>query len=234
MMTPPDTASAAELLSLVTDGRLAAGANPQTHAAWAKALQAPDCAALWQCNQLIGDVLRQQAPATRGTRNQAQWLQGLQHRLNQEQQHGSPALVGAAAVDPTSIQRPAANQSPAANDRFWKMVAGASSVFGLGAIAVALTVTGGNRPDGVQSVARSPAVNVPAASSGPAPAVLAVNDNMGPMIRDPRLMERMSQHRQFGGTGVHASTAFIRNATFEQVHCANPAPAVAGAAVSNC
>jgi negative regulator of sigma E activity len=227
-----DQLSPAELLSLMADGRLSA----KDDAAWAKALQAPELLSQWQSNQLIGDLLRQHTPAARGTRAQSQWMTGLRDCLAQEPQHGAvvisavvPVAAPAFASPPSDRHIQTKQTQPASNDRFWKLVAGASSVLGLGAIAVAIGFT--QNPPGQSAQTSSLKTQNRDAADSQAVQFVTVGDGTGVMIRDARLMERMSQHRQFGGTGVHASTAFIRNATFEQVRCASTLP---GAAAADC
>ena len=128
------------------------------------------------------------------------------------------ALPAPVAVD--AVVRPAL---PAANDAGfrWKMVAGLASV-------VAVTAVGWTSFSAIQAgdgarLASATAPSTPAAApvagvAQPAQVQQQVNVAGTPqiMLRDPRLDELMSAHRQFGdASALQMPAGFLRNATFE-------------------
>ena len=97
--------------------------------------------------------------------------------------------------------------SPAANDNWWKVLAGVASVAALGAVAWNLFSA---QPAAQPQLAAVPAVPV-------APAVAQADPRAQPaMIRDPRLDQLLAAHRQLGGAGaLQTPSGFLRNATYE-------------------
>jgi sigma-E factor negative regulatory protein RseA len=124
----------------------------------------------------------------------------LQHRLREE-----PAFSASQAVAPAMAIPTAAPQAEAANDGSfrWKVVAGAASFAAVSAIAWTLMGAAPAR-EGSQI----------AASREAGPTVLTSSER-GVMIRDPRLDEFMSAHRQLGGATLVAPAGYLRNATFD-------------------
>ncbi len=208
---PVEDLSDAQLLSLVVDGELPL----QAHAAWERVAAMPVGAHLdWLAHQQLSGHLRARSGTGRGRQSRDSWMGGLRERLRAEAQP-----LGLTACDATDSNRSHAVDAlptvavPArpANDSFWKMVAGVSAFSCVGALAFAFTV--GLSGQGNTMVASSSGGS---SSTQPLQSVfqpVAVGDAV--MIRDAKMMERMAQHRQFGGTGVNASSGFVRHAAFE-------------------
>jgi sigma-E factor negative regulatory protein RseA len=101
----------------------------------------------------------------------------------------------------------------AANDPWWRRVAGLASVALVGVLAWQGYQFVGERG---QSVAAPQLAQLPA--QAPASAVLAEGSGAAEvMLRDPRLDAMLAAHRQFGGTSaLQMPSGFLRNATFEE------------------
>jgi sigma-E factor negative regulatory protein RseA len=75
-------------------------------------------------------------------------------------------------------------------------------------------------PSGLGSVQMAQQTGAQPAAVAAAPAsasasVVAANDNVQVMIRDPRLDELLAAHKQFGGaSALQQPAGFLRNATF--------------------
>jgi hypothetical protein len=216
--------SDAELLSLASDGELPA----DQHAAWARIGAQPQAADVWQSHLLIGQTLRAQRPRLRGEQGQSAWMDGLRVKLAAEAATSQPLAPAHAAPQNADLASTAQQQKPAANDRFWKLVAGGSSMFAVAALSLSAVLLVQSptapAPELAQVLPQSvlPAAQQPSNRAAPVLAQASGNEvvlrnNQGQvMIQDKRLMERMMQHRQFGEVGVHGSSAFVRNATFER------------------
>jgi len=151
----------------------------------------------WNCYHVIGQVLRGSSAAGIVGADPA-FLQRLSTRLNHEvvEPLAIPALITGGPVAPYAVQ--------AANDQqfHWKLVAGFAS---LGAVAVlAWTLTGASIGTSLSQMAQ----DIRAATL-----VTALPE--GPMIRDPRLEELLSAHKQMGASTLQVPSGFVRHAGFE-------------------
>ena len=150
----------------------------------------------WNCYQLIGEVLRGSSAGIAGA--DPAFLQRVSARLNHE-------VVELLAVPVVMTVAPVAIPAVlAANDQQfrWKLVAGFAS---LGAVAVlAWTLTGS-----------STGISAPQLAQGVTVPTLVTASPEGPMIRDARLEELLSAHKQMGATTLQVPSGFVRNAGFE-------------------
>ena len=150
----------------------------------------------WNCYQLIGEVLRGSSAGIAGA--DPAFLQRVSARLNHE-------VVELLAVPVVMTVGPVAIPAVlAANDQQfrWKLVAGFAS---LGAVAVlAWTLTGS-----------STGISAPQLAQGLTAPTLVTASPEGPMIRDARLEELLSAHKQMGATTLQVPSGFVRNAGFE-------------------
>lgn len=151
----------------------------------------------WNCYQLIGDALRGSSSAGLVGADPA-FLQRVSARLSQEVVDPvvTPAgLTLGSVVTPTAL---AAN-----DDQFrWKLVAGFAS---LGAVAVLAWTLAGS----------SAGVSAPQLAQDATTPTLVTASPEGPMIRDARLEELLSAHKQMGATTLQVPSGFVRNAGFE-------------------
>jgi len=191
-MTTQDCSSS-EMLSALFDG----------HAGSEKVLASLNVAGSdsmhgdWNCYQLIGDAMRSSSSsAIRGA--DPVFLKRVSARLHHESidpAHAAPvATFGAVAGSATR----AANE----NHFRWKLVAGFASLGAVAVLAWSLTgsLTGNSAPQLAQS-ATAP--------------TLVIASPEGPMIRDVRLEELLSAHKQMGATSLQVPSGFVRNAGFE-------------------
>lgn len=151
----------------------------------------------WNCYHVIGQVLRGSSSAAVVGADPA-FLQRLSTRLNHEvvEPLAIPALITAGPVAPSAVQ--------AANDQqfHWKLVAGFASV---GAVAVlAWTLTGASIATSLSQMAQDIRATT---------LVTALPE--GPMIRDARLEELLSAHKQMGASTLQVPSGFVRHAGFE-------------------
>ena len=151
----------------------------------------------WNCYHVIGQVLRGSSSAAVVGADPA-FLQRLSTRLNHEvvEPLAMPALITGGPVAPSAVQ--------AANDQqfHWKLVAGFASV---GAVAVlAWTLTGS-----------SIGTSLPQMAQDISAATLVTALPEGPMIRDARLEELLSAHKQMGASTLQVPSGFVRHAGFE-------------------
>lgn len=177
-----------ELVSALADGQLDPGDAPRALQALARDPQARE---RWEAYHLIGDVLR--SPELARPAPSSDFMQRLSQRLADE------PIPGRVAAD--------ASRAHAANDaRFrWKLAAGLASV---AAVAVAGWVAAGAwLAQGQPQLAGAPLTRG---------AMVVTGTDNGPMLRDPRLDELLSAHRQFGGaTALQPPAGGLHNATFE-------------------
>jgi sigma-E factor negative regulatory protein RseA len=187
-----------EMLSALFDGQpgaQAALANLHT------AAQA-DLRSNWNAYQLIGESLR---ASSANLTSAAAWgadpafLQRVSAQLVHETIE-KPATQLAPSKSDAIISMPIA----AANDgQFrWKLVAGFASLAAV--MAVAWSVVG-----------NTPASSAPQLAQGGAGQTLVTATTEGLMIRDPRLEELLSAHKQLGATTLQVPSGFVRNAGFE-------------------
>lgn len=187
--------------------------------------------AQWNRYQVIGDVLRQSAPAAAARSPQA-FLAGIQAELQRSEK---PTL----ALAPTETGRTPATppvgqgRTTAANDTVfrWKMAAGFASLAAVMAVSWTQLQGTAEVPGGAASgtslaqqetpfeLASVEALIQQAAATEQTPVVqdpVVVQAPQGPVMRDPQLEALMDQHRQHGGlTALQLPTVFLRNATYD-------------------
>ena len=192
MTTPQLNSNLAESLSALVDGESTADSVLFGH----QGAMLAD----WNTYQTIGDVLRTPSPVSSSTVYGADplFVQRLMHRLENEsiEKPAASLIVGTVST----------SQTVAANDTTfrWKLVAGFAS---FGAIAaVAWTFAG------------APATAPEQLASGAAGTELVVASPQGPIVRDARLEELLSAHKQLGSTSLQVPSGFLRNAGFESTN----------------
>ena len=192
--------NSAELLSAMVDGELNAPVALES-------FQPGTLHAQWNVYQTIGDVLRAPGAATSATSAQTfgadpAFVQRLSLKLRDEK-IGQPALLPAGPV----VAPVAKPNAAAANDTIfrWKMLAGMAS-FGMAAV-VAFNFVGlpGSKPE----------AQLAQATPGIPDTQRVVASPNGLMVRDARLEELLSAHKQLGGTSLQAPSGFLRHAGFE-------------------
>ncbi|KQP14428.1 hypothetical protein ASF43_15955 [Pseudorhodoferax sp. Leaf267] len=206
-----------ERLSALADGELGGDEVSQLMAVPAVD---EDMQGTWHAYHLIGDVLRGGEQAVRP--GASGFLSRVQSRLQAEAplvplRPMVQAEPVAAVVDTVAASEPANDASFR-----WKMVAGCASFAAV--VAMAWTVVGGAGPDAAN----------PQVAAGPAPAQQSVVSTVAQaapqtieqrielpdggsqvMIRDPRLDELLTAHKQAGGgTALQMPAGFLRSATF--------------------
>lgn len=153
-----------------------------------------------QAFDVIGDVLRGRA-AHRSVDSEV-FAASVMARLRNE----TPALPEAV------VSRAVADRPLAANDAVfrWKLVAGLASL----AAVVAVTWTVGVRDGGLAGPQMAAVSPTPQPVAAPQP--LVVQTAQGQVLRDARLEQLLSEHRQFGGmSALQAPAGFLRNATYD-------------------
>lgn len=199
MNAPLDTR---ELLSALADNQLGQAACSELLEACRLDESALDC---WQTYQLIGNQLRLPGnPRMLAKANdQRAFARRLGQRLASETATMSaPGRAQAAPAVLAAVERPQRGQ--AANDSSfrWKLVAGVAS---LAAVAtIAWNAVGLRAPSPLPQLAQAAAPQV------------VVTSPQGPVVRDLKLEELLTAHRQFGtATALQESSGFLRNAAFE-------------------
>ena len=155
----------------------------------------------WDSYQTIGHVLRAPSSAAAHGADPA-FVERLMQRLKHET--FEPALPLAAAVMNTAVNTVASQDAVAANDGVfrWKLVAGFASFSAVAVFAWTLT---SNPPTSQQQQL----------AAQPSNTELLVASPQGTMVRDARLEELLSAHKQLGGTSLQAPSGFLRNAGFD-------------------
>ncbi len=214
-----DQLNTRELVSALVDGQLR---GRDFARAVELASDDPDAQAAWQAYHLAGDVLR--SPGIAGGTSDEAFMARLKASLAQEPAYyNKPAAMAPAAAGALPVT---GGQAPlAANDSGfrWKLVAGFASVAAV--VAIGWNAAGSlGKADMQAQIATAPAAAT-VASPGAVSAAPAAQQVQQPvnvagtqqvMIRDPRLDELLSAHRQFGGTSaLQMPAGFLRNATFE-------------------
>lgn len=213
--TAQDISQTDSVLSALADGEVSAAEFDAMFGAG----QAPDGLHLrWQSYQLVGEVLRGQAPSP-GGRPATDFLAGVHARLQAE---SAVSPVPTTVAPPASVEAspalpPSRGRAPAANDAVfrWQLVAGVASLAAV--MAVSWTVLGGGAPGTAVpgQGAQLALVSAPAAPA-PAPATVVVQTGQGAVIRDARLQELLAEHRQYGGmSALQMPAGFLRNATYD-------------------
>lgn len=192
-----------DFVSLLADGRLLG-------AEFANAVDAvsgdAEARATWHAYHVMGEVLRHELPPAG---SDAAFLARFRDRLAAEPVVARPPVdvVGALPGVQSALPRGAV----AANESVfrWKLVAGFASMVAVSALAWStiggLGVPGGAAPQLAQAP-QPELTKVQTAAIGASPV----------MIRDARLDALMAAHKQTaGGSALHMSSGFLRNATFE-------------------
>ncbi|MBC7435660.1 MAG: sigma-E factor negative regulatory protein [Bdellovibrionales bacterium] len=200
-----------ELISALADGQLRGADFARTVELTAVD---EDAQSAWQVYHLVGDVLRSTDLASRAS-NTA-FMVRLNTQLARENVPSAAAVVATApSVTSSGVDHgraPAANQA----DIRWKLVAGFASMAAVAAIGWGLL--GNSNTSLTQSQLAQVGVAAPQARADAAQVAqqVTVAGRQQVMIRDARLDELMSAHRQFGGTSaLQMPAGFMRNATFE-------------------
>lgn len=211
-MDGADVVNKREVVSALADGQLQGDLFVQA-VAWA--VDDAEGREAWRDHHAVGDLLRSAELAPRG--NAEAFLVGLRQRLEQEPALRPSALTvaegsGRVAAVAESSSGPRSRDEAANAALFrWKLAAGCAS---LAAVAVlgwnSVGMLSSGTPAQPQLAAISPATQTTVA--------VAVADSSGHvMIRDPRLDELLTAHKQFGGTSaLQMPAGFLRNATFEE------------------
>lgn len=209
--------SSMQALSALADGEVDARLAASISAAWR------DDAALrerWHAYHLIGDVLRSDELA--GAEHDAAFLERLRSRLDKE----PVVLAPAARAEPPAAVAGASARASGARRRRW--AAPAAVAAGFVAVAGVLTVTRMPVSTGGTSVGPQLAQVVPSAGTSALAGLVgpvAVTDNAPDraesssmvMIRDARLDQYLTAHKQFGGSSaLGVPPGFLRSATFER------------------
>lgn len=189
--------SSSELLSALADGELTmdSGEVGLQDVFLTSALHGD-----WNSYQVIGHVLRGSTGATEFLGADPAFLQRLNTRLADEK------IASVLPVTPGGMRVALPNQ-PAANEGVfrWKLVAGFTSLSA--ALVIAWNFVG--TPDA------STAFQL---SQSPFAEQVVVASPQGPMVRDARLEELMTAHKQLGGSSLQAPSGFLRNAGFDNLH----------------
>ena len=185
----------AELLSALVDGYLGAGIVISD--------LDNSMRAEWNAYQAIGDVLRAPSAAAAKAVYGADpaFVKRLMQRLDNEKIESVTSALPALTMG--TVAKP---NAAAANDTTfrWKLVAGFASFGAMAAVAWTLVGAPGAAPE---QLAKSAAGTE-----------LVVASPQGPMVRDARLEELLSAHKQLGGTSLQAPSGFLRNAGFESTN----------------
>lgn len=193
----------AELVSALLDGELRGQefVGALGYLADSEAAQAD-----WDTYHLVGELMR--APGTPVQSHDPAFLQRLRREIT------SCAIENIAVY--TDNERASSQntlKNPAANDPWWRRVAGLASVALVGVLAwqgyvwLAADGVGGH---GAQ-LAQRPVQPVLVATES------AQGDASAVMLRDPQLDALLAAHRQLGGaSALQTPSGFLRNATFSE------------------
>ena len=188
--------SSPELLSALADGELVMGiADAGLQDVFLSSALHGD----WNSYQVIGHVLRGGAGGSESSGADPAFLQRLNMCLADEK---ITLLLPTTASD----IRVALPNQPAANEGVfrWKLVAGFASLSA--ALVIAWNFVG--TPDA------STALQL---SQSPVAEQVVVASPQGLMVRDARLEELMTAHKQLGGSSLQAPSGFLRNAGFDNL-----------------
>lgn len=191
-----------ELVSGLVDGQLR---DTEFSQAMALLESSGEARQRWHNYHVVGDAMRTGQADVRP--HESDFVLRLRARLQQE-----PAPL--TLQDAPDLAKIHGTPRPSANDRWWRLVLGLTSV----AMVTVVAWQGfqGLVSPGAQLAAAPPAnpSTVTQAQSG-AP---VANVGAAPvMIRDPQIDAFLAAHRQFGGTSaLQTPTGFLRNATFEE------------------
>jgi sigma-E factor negative regulatory protein RseA len=166
----------------------------------------PEARHTWDTYHLVGEVMRSTGAPVRA--HDPEFVARLRLKLADE----TPELI---AVSPLSERAKGTFglNVVAANDPWWRRLAGIASIAMVGVLAwqgVALLGPGvGRQVDAPLAQLSSPP------SQGAA--LVTVDGASALMIRDPQLDALLAAHRQMGGaTALQMPSGFLRNATFDE------------------
>ena len=184
-----------EWLSALADGELADG--ELSGADLRDAMQSMPLQSDWNTYQVIGQVLKGSAGTSMPPGADPAFLQRLNLRLANEK-------VAPLALSAASHGLIGSPSQPAANEAVfrWKLVAGLASLSAT--LVLAWSFVGTYDASTAPQLAQSPATEQ-----------VVVASPQGPMVRDARLEELMTAHKQLGGSSLQAPSGFLRNAGFE-------------------
>lgn len=195
--------SDAEMVSLLVDGQLTGEAFSS---AMVQLTGSDHARQTWDHYHLVGEVMR--SGHFHAKAHDAAFVQRLRRNLAIDD-----TKVIAVNASPISAGVEIDANVPAANDSWWRRVAGLASIAVVGVLSwQAYLLIGSSAP--AQLAKSSPALRAP-----PQPDLVlqASVDGSAAMIRDPRLDALLQAHRQFGGTSaLQMPSGFLRNATFEE------------------
>ena len=202
-MTTPSVApkdSHHELLSALFDGQAGSGLA----LADMPLFDSGDALGSWNAYQLIGESLcaqTSQLSTSAALGADPAFLQRLNEKLEREEIE-KPTPLRVVSAPSVILSQPAA----AANDGQyrWKLVAGFASLAAV--LAVAWNVAGTGLGSSASQLAQSGAAQA---------TVVVTQSPAGPMIRDARLEELLSAHKQFGATTLQVPSGFVRNASLD-------------------
>ena len=176
----------------------------------------------WHAYHLIGDVMRSEDLA--GAGRDSQFLGRLRERLAAEPVVMAPAAPEVRVSSAHLEWRNVAQGAPVARHRrSWVTpLAAAASVMAVTGVLVVSRVSDSpsGTPGGAPSLARAvpdtgEQVVAPQAAAVPADELRVVTAN-GTLVRDARLDQYLSAHKQFGGSSaLGVPSGFLRSATYE-------------------
>lgn len=209
-MSDVENLQGAEALSALADGEADAGTAAAASARWR---DEPGVRERWHSYQLIGDVLRSEELGGRG--QDAAFVRRLRARLDQE-----PVVL---APQPKRLARATSDAVAASGPRAvgavrrWATPAAVAA--GFLAVVGTLMVTQGSVPP--QAPAAPQLAQAPVATPA-VPKVLAqampeqAEPASGVLIRDARLDQYLTAHKQFGGSSaLGVPSGFLRSATYD-------------------
>ena len=194
---------APEWLSALADGELAGGELADGELAGTglqNVMQSTAARSDWNTYQVIGQVLRGSAGSSMPQGADPAFLQRLNLSLVNEkvEKEALPVLPAPSHVLIAMPNQPAANEAVFR----WKLVAGFASLSA--ALVVSWSFVGSPDASTASQLAQRPVAEQ-----------VVVASPLGPMVRDARLEELMTAHKQLGGSSLQAPSGFLRNAGFE-------------------
>ncbi len=166
----------------------------------------------WDTYHLVGEVLRSGKLETLG--HDEIFIERLRRELTSNA-HDTVAFE----QDRKRLERVNLSAVPAANDSWWRRVAGLASVAFVGILVwqAAQWLGQGNSAGNTSTLAQAPAPAQASASSASSASLEATDSGGAVMLRDPQLDALLAAHRQHGGvTALQVPAGFLRNATFNE------------------
>ncbi|WP_428419957.1 sigma-E factor negative regulatory protein [Methylibium sp.] len=210
-MSDVENLQGAEALSALVDGEADAGMAAVVSAKWR---HEPGVRERWHSYQLIGDALRSEELCGRG--RDAVFLRRLRERLDQEPVilAPQPKPAASAATDAASASRPRSARLV----RRWATPAAVAAGF-LAVVGILTIIRLPGPQAAAPQLARAPLSPVlpSAASKVVAQATPEqAEPASGVLIRDARLDQYLTAHKQFGGSSaLGVPSGFLRSATYD-------------------